>query len=117
MTTADTATAQAFANSWNNLPPGSVYTPSQFIDWMQPLQKSDFEGKDVLELGCGNGSLLVHSCHWQPRRIVGVDLGASVQTARRNVADFPSPRSYRRIWWNSHRRALIWSIASVCCIT
>lgn len=89
MTTADTATAQAFANSWNNLPPGSVYTPSQFIDWMQPLQKSDFEGKDVLELGCGNGSLLVHSCHWQPRRIVGVDLGASVQTARRNVADFP----------------------------
>ena len=89
MTTADTATAQAFANSWNNLPPGSVYTPSQFIDWMQPLQKSDFEGKEVLELGCGNGSLLVHSCYWQTRRIVGVDLGASVQTARRNVADFP----------------------------
>lgn len=86
MTTADQATADAFATSWNNLPPGSVYTPAQFADWMAPLTEADFRGADVLELGCGNGSLLVHSAAWRPRRLVGVDLGASVKTAEVNLA-------------------------------
>ena len=89
MTTADSKTAQAFATSWNNLPPGSVYTYAQFCDWMEPLSRPDIAGQSVLELGCGNASLLVHCCGWQPARIVGVDLGDSVQTARSNVATFP----------------------------
>lgn len=81
----DQRTADAFATSWNNLPPGSVYTRDQFEDWMAPLAESDFRGRDVLELGCGNGSLLVHSATWQPRRLLGVDLGSSVDTARANL--------------------------------
>jgi SAM-dependent methyltransferase len=81
----DQRTADAFATSWNNLPPGSVYTPEQFADWMAPLAAADFQGREVLELGCGNGSLLVHTAGWGPRRLVGVDLGASVQTARANL--------------------------------
>ncbi len=85
----DIATAQAFANSWNNLPSGSVYTRAQFEDWMAPLTTKDFAQARVLELGCGNGSLLVHACEWRPASIVGVDLGASVQTARHNVAVYP----------------------------
>lgn len=90
MTSADVETARAFASSWNNLPSGSVYTLAQFEDWMAPLQPADLAGKDVLELGCGNASLLVHACGWNPRRIVGVDLGDSVVTARRNTAGFPA---------------------------
>ena len=81
----DQQTAAAFATSWNNLPAGSVYTPDQFADWMAPLREEDFAGRDVLELGCGNGSLLVHAVRWRPRSITGVDLGASVETARRNL--------------------------------
>jgi len=81
----DQRTADAFANSWNNLPPGSVYTNEQFADWMAPLGETDFLGRDVLELGCGNGSLLVHAAGWGPRRLVGVDLGSSVETARKNL--------------------------------
>lgn len=88
MSSSDTKTAQAFANSWNNLPPGSVYTYAQYTDWMEPLGQSDVQGRRVLELGCGNGSLLVHGCNWQPRHIVGVDLGDSVVTARHNVRAF-----------------------------
>lgn len=83
--TKDQRTADAFANSWNNLPPGSVYTPEQFADWMAPLSAADFRGREVLELGCGNGSLLVHSAGWGPRALTGVDLGSSVQTARANL--------------------------------
>ena len=81
----DQRTADAFATSWNNLPPGSVYTHEQFVDWMAPLTEADFRGRDVLELGCGNGSLLVHTAAWQPRMLVGVDLGSSVETARANL--------------------------------
>ena len=81
----DQRTADAFATSWNNLPPGSVYTREQFEDWMAPLDELAFRDHDVLELGCGNGSLLVHSAAWNPRRLVGVDLGSSVETARANL--------------------------------
>lgn len=81
----DQRTADAFSASWNNLPPGSVYTREQFEDWMAPLTEADFRGHDVLEMGCGNGSLLVYTAAWQPRKLVGVDLGSSVETARANL--------------------------------
>lgn len=81
----DQHTADAFAMSWNNLPAGSVYTREQYGDWMAPLTEDDIRGRDVLELGCGNGSLLLHTAEWQPRRLVGVDLGTSANTARVNL--------------------------------
>lgn len=82
----DTHTAQAFATSWNNLPEGSVYTRDQFEDWMAPLTRKDIEGKTVLELGCGNASLMVHMVEWRPSFLEGVDLGDSVLTAEKNMA-------------------------------
>lgn len=81
----DKATAEAFADSWNNLPSGSVYTKEQFREWFVPITPEDVKGKSVLELGCGNGSLLVHMAGWQPSRLVGVDLGSSVVSARQNM--------------------------------
>jgi ubiquinone/menaquinone biosynthesis C-methylase UbiE len=81
----DTHTAQAFATSWNNLPEGSVYTRDQFEDWMAPLSRKDVEGKTVLELGCGNASLMVHMAEWRPGFLEGVDLGDSVLTAEKNM--------------------------------
>lgn len=84
--TLDQVTADAFADSWNNLPAGSVYTSEQFEDWLAPLTPADVAGKQVLELGCGNGSLLVHMATWGPALLQGVDLGSSVVTATRNLA-------------------------------
>jgi SAM-dependent methyltransferase len=83
--TDDTKTASAFASSWNNLPSGSVYTTEQFEDWFLPLEKHDIEGKTVLELGCGNASLMVHVAGWKPSFLEGVDLGNSVISARENM--------------------------------
>lgn len=82
----DQKTADAFATSWNNLPEGSVYTTSQFTDWMNPLSASDIAGKEVLELGCGNASLMVHMLSWNPSRLIGVDLGDSVLSAQKNLS-------------------------------
>lgn len=93
---ADQKTADAFADSWNNLPLGSVYTEDQFIDWMEPLARTDFERKDVLELGCGNGSLMVHMGQWRPARLVGVDLGDSVKSAKQNLQKLAVPWEVRQ---------------------
>jgi SAM-dependent methyltransferase len=81
----DQKTAAAFADSWNNLPQGSVYTFDQFEDWFYPITKKDVENRTLLELGCGNGSLLVHLTRWNPKSIVGVDLGESVKSAYHNM--------------------------------
>ncbi|MDD4994891.1 MAG: methyltransferase domain-containing protein [Patescibacteria group bacterium] len=92
----DQGTADAFAKSWNHLVAGSIYTFKQFEDWMHPLTKNDFSGNKILELGCGNGSLMVHLANWQPREMVGVDLGASVDSARKNLEDIKNTK-YRII--------------------
>ncbi|MEN9647300.1 MAG: hypothetical protein RLY57_104 [Candidatus Parcubacteria bacterium] len=81
----DQKTADAFAESWNHLPEGSVYTHAQALDWFEPLTPADFSGKDVLELGCGNASLLYHVMSWNPAHAVGVDLGSSVRSAEKNL--------------------------------
>ncbi len=92
MSSDDRKTASAFAKSWNALPSGSVYTREQFEEWLQPLTEGDVRTRDVLELGCGNASLLVHMASWSPAYLEGVDLGAAVESANHNMAatDFPS---------------------------
>lgn len=81
----DARTAAAFATSWNHLPGGSVYTCDQVVEWFAPLAPDEFRDRTVLELGCGNGSLLVHVAGWRPTKLVGVDLGESVASARANL--------------------------------
>jgi len=65
---------------------GSVYTEEQFLDWISPLQPEDFARADVLELGFGNGSLLLHAGNCGPSRLVGVDLGDTIETTRKNLS-------------------------------
>jgi SAM-dependent methyltransferase len=84
-TSRDQQTADAFAASWNHLPEGSVYSAAQFEEWMAPLGRDHVRGKRVLELGCGGGNLLTHMSGWAPRELIGVDLGASVAMAERNL--------------------------------
>ena len=81
----DQQTAEAFATSWNNLPSGSVYTESQVLEWFEPLTPADIKGRSVLEMGCGNASLMEHVLKCEPRYLLGIDLGASVDSARKNL--------------------------------
>ena len=86
MSRADQRTADAFAESWNHLPRGSVYTEAQVEDWFSPLVPADLRGKRVLEMGCGNASLMAHVLRWGPAQLDGIDLGDAVDSARRNLA-------------------------------
>lgn len=87
-TAPDVATARAFSESWNRLAPGSVYTREQFLDWLAPVDPESLRGKAVLELGFGNGSLLVHMASFGPSRLVGVELGDTEATARNNLKGY-----------------------------
>lgn len=93
MSAGDDRTAAAFATSWNNLPAGSVYTRAQVADWFAPLTADDIRARRVLEMGCGNASLMVHVLSWDPGEAVGIDLGESVDSARDNLS-----RSGRTNW-------------------
>lgn len=94
-TAPDAATASAFSASWNHLPEGSAYTRAQFMEWFAPLDPEAFRNKTVLELGFGNGSLLYHMASFRPSRLCGVELGDTLETARRNLKDFPSVELHR----------------------
>lgn len=87
----DRATANAFANSWNHQVSGSVYTSDQFVDWLDPIAPESLTGTEVLEMGFGNGSLLLHAGRCKPRRLVGIELGNTLETARRNLRELPLP--------------------------
>ncbi len=97
----DQSTADAFATSWNHLPAGSVYTQEQFEDWLLPVTKKEVHAKEILELGCGNGSLMVHMSNWTPKLLEGVDLGDSVTSAQKNMANQPFKN------WCVHRADMI----------
>ena len=82
----DHVTAAAFSNSWNTLPAESVYTRKQVADWLSPLTEEDVRRRSVLEMGCGNASLMLHLLAWQPKSLHGIDLGTSVQSASANLS-------------------------------
>ncbi len=67
-----------------------MYTYEQFQDWFSPLTQEDIQGKRILELGCGNGSLMTHVLTWNPSHLEGVDLGDSVTSAEKNLSKSPS---------------------------
>lgn len=101
MSRADQSTADAFADSWNHLPGGSVYTEAQVADWFAPLVPTDVADKRVLEMGCGNASLMVHVLRWGPARLDGIDLGGAVESARKNLAASGATN------WNVERADLV----------
>jgi SAM-dependent methyltransferase len=86
---ADAHTAAAFATSWNNVGDGSVYTRQEFVEWFDPVDPASLEGESVLELGFGNGSMLYHMGAYRPRRLSGVELGDTLEQARKNLAALP----------------------------
>lgn len=85
----DADTARAFATSWNHVGERPVYSWEQFLDWMAPLGPQDVVGQEVLELGFGNGSHLYHMGHCGPRRLCGVELADTLETARRILRHLP----------------------------
>lgn len=80
-------TADAFGYSWTHYPKENPYTEAQWRDWVVPLTESDFEGKRVLDAGCGLAGFAEYAESWGAAYVVGVDLSEAVQAARERVGE------------------------------
>lgn len=77
-------TADSFAYEWEQFGSLREEWAKNFADYMQPHSPESLAGQDVLDVGTGSGR---HSFHADlaGARVVAVDLGASIDVARRNL--------------------------------
>lgn len=86
------ATADAFGWEWqefSELHDLATYE-AQFLDWIKPIQPDFFQGKVVVDAGCGMGRFsLVSSC-FGAKTVLAIDASDSVEAARNNARAFPN---------------------------
>lgn len=85
--------AESFGRQWNHfqhLYDDPSHPRRQFLDWVRPLGPSDFEGKVVLEAGCGMGRWLDLVATFGPARIVGVDFSTAAFAAQTRARELPN---------------------------
>jgi SAM-dependent methyltransferase len=80
-------TSEAFGFSWTHYPKQNPYTEEQSRDWFLPLEPSDFEGKLILDAGCGLGGFCEYALSWGARQVVGVDLSEAIDAAHERLGD------------------------------
>jgi len=84
------STVAQFGASWSLHDHLEDYYERQFLDWISPLDSAAFEGRDVLEAGCGKGRHTRLAASWGARSVYGVDLSEAVFLAERATRDLPN---------------------------
>jgi SAM-dependent methyltransferase len=83
-------TAAAFGYEWRHFTELHAQYRDQFLDWMQPIQPEFFEGKVVLDAGCGTGRHAFFAAEFGAREVVGMDLSDAVLTAFGHIGRRPN---------------------------
>ncbi len=81
-------TAAAFGWQWQHFSEMHPEFEAQFLDWLSPIEPEFFQGKRVLDAGCGTGRHAYFAASYGARKVVALDLSDAVETARRNLAGF-----------------------------
>jgi len=84
------ATAAAFGYEWTHYAELTAADREEFLDWIKPLNPSDFVGRTVLDLGCGKGRHIFLSAQFQAREVIGIDLSDAVESAFQNTRHLPN---------------------------
>lgn len=83
-------TAGRFAEEWTRWSELRDYYQRQFLGWIAPVGREDFQGKLVFEGGCGKGRHTEVVCRLGASAVVAVDLGESALVAFRNTRHLPA---------------------------
>jgi ubiquinone/menaquinone biosynthesis C-methylase UbiE/uncharacterized protein YbaR (Trm112 family) len=77
-------TVDSFAYEWNHFGALREEWQRNFLDYMRPLERAWFADRCVLDVGAGSGRHSFHAAKCGAH-VVAVDLGASIDVARRNL--------------------------------
>ncbi|MBK9214745.1 MAG: methyltransferase domain-containing protein [Chloracidobacterium sp.] len=84
------ATAENFGWQWTNFTQEDSRYEEQLLGWLQPVKPEFFEGKIVLEGGCGKGRHTKLTAKWGAKEVVGIDLGDGVESAFALTRNLPN---------------------------
>lgn len=77
--------ARAFNKDGGNSPDESLA-----LEYLFPLGKSDFEGKAVLDAGCGLGGFSKQVAGWESQLVVGIDASLAIEVAFEKTRHLPN---------------------------
>jgi ubiquinone/menaquinone biosynthesis C-methylase UbiE len=77
-------TVDSFAYEWSHFGGLREQWQRNFLDYMRPLERAWFADRYVLDVGAGSGRHSFHAAK-HGAHVVAVDLGASIDVARRNL--------------------------------
>ena len=83
-------TAENFGWQWNEFTQEDEKYKDQLLGWLQPVESQFFQGKVILEGGCGKGRHTRLAHEWGAKEIVGVDLSSAVDTAFEATCELPN---------------------------
>jgi len=84
------ATAGAFGYEWTHYSELTDADRKEFLGWISPLTPADFEGRVVLDAGCGKGRHIFLASQFHARTVVGIDLSNAVEAAYQNTRNLPN---------------------------
>ena len=84
------ATAANFGWQWQYFTEEDTRYAEQFLGWIAPVTPEFFNGKVVLEGGCGKGRHTQLAARWGAQDVIGIDLSAAVETAFAATRSLPN---------------------------
>lgn len=84
------STAKAFAYEWSRFSKISHLYEEEFLDIIKPIKEDFFNGKIVLDAGCGSGRFAYHAAKFGAKKLIAVDISDSVNVAYKNLKGLPN---------------------------
>lgn len=84
------ASTERFGYEWEKYHQIIPEYEGQFLKWVAPLTKSDFNGKTILDIGCGIGRNMYWPLRYGAARATGIDADArTLASCVKNLKEFP----------------------------
>ncbi len=77
-----------FGFSWRRF--ARIYSdPRDFLDWIKPVSSDFFQGKLVVDAGCGPGLHALFAAQFGAKEVIAFDLSPAIEVAFNNVRRWP----------------------------